>query len=428
MPSLRSPGFPQDIIMAALLSSVLPELSFEIKFANFLPAPATVFNVALATTFFIAIQQCNTNPLTLAVNAFGDLFSSTKPKDVLPQVSRVPTSTVKVPSTPAAEYRYQAESSPNIFYAVALCAVFVMVGAIVVVVVIVLRKRPTANLSSPSSSLAVNPLFDIGSTCQVRRASDYSNRSSSLLGDVFGSGSRNLDDDNSDKNAPGFLEKLKTFIILFSILTFFTHGGRITQKIRSLSVLDDFSFSSDIPTATAALEPYSHQAPELVAITAAARFDDFPASFSGGNILLSEIVETLTFNVLYSSTISSDLPAPSILPSGSDEKNISISLLPFPTMTSNPTSAYPSGLSLVMTTPSSTSLSLTSNSFSKAALYQAFEYVKLFVLFFSCILIPIMSFLVTVLPAYSDYVKLSKAISADQHEVISIHISSMSFY
>ena len=409
--------------MAAMLSSLLPELSSEVKFADFLPAPATVFNVALATTFFVAIQQCNTNPLTLAVNAFGDLFSSTKPKDVLPQVSRVPTSTVKVSSTPAAEYRYQPESTSNIFYAVALCSVFVMVGAIIVIVV--LRKRSTANLSSPSSP--VNPLFDIGSTCQARRASDNSKRSSSL-GDIFGFGSRNLADDNSDKNAPGFLEKLKTFFILFSILTFFTHGGRITQKIRSLSVLDDFSSSSDIPTATATLEPYSHQVSELVTITAAARFDHFPASFSGGNILLSEIVETLTFNILYSSTLSSDLPAPSILSSGSDENNISISLLPLPTMSSKPTSAYPSGLSLVMTTPSPTSLSPTTNRFLKSALDQAFKYIKIFVLFFSCILIPIMSFLVTVLPAYSDYVKLSKAISADQREVISIHISSMSFY
>ena len=387
--------------MAAMLSSLLPDLSFEIKFADFLPAPATVFNVALATTFFIAIQQCNTNPLTLAVNAIGDLFSSTKPKDVLPQVSRVPTSTVKVSSTPAAEYPYQPESTSNIFYAVALCAISVMVGAIIIVVV--LRKRSISNLSSPSPS--VNLLFDIGSTRQARRASDNSNRSSSLLGGTFGSGSRNLADDNSDKNAPGFLEKLKTFFILFSILTCFTHGGRITQKIRSLSVLDPLSFSSDIPTATAALELYSHQASELVTIKAAARFDDFPASFSGGNILLSEIVETLTFNILYSSTLSSDLPAPSVLSSGSDEKNVSISLLPLPTITSSPTSAYPSGLSLVMSTPSPTFLSLITNSFSKAALDQVFEYFKVLILFFSCILIPIMSFLVTVLPLYSLFAK-----------------------
>jgi hypothetical protein len=119
--------------MAAMLSSALPELSFEIKFADFLPAPATVVNVALAFTFFMTIQHCSTNPLTLAVNAFGDLFSSTKPKDVLAQVSRVPASTVKVPPTPTAEYRYQSESTSNIFYAVALCAVFVMVGAIIIV-------------------------------------------------------------------------------------------------------------------------------------------------------------------------------------------------------------------------------------------------------------------------------------------------------
>ena len=45
---------------------------------------------------------------------------------------------------------------------------------------------------------------------------------------------------------------------------------------------------------------FSHQASELATTT--------PATFSGGNILVFEIVETLTFNNLYSSTSSSTLP------------------------------------------------------------------------------------------------------------------------
>jgi hypothetical protein len=404
--------------MAAMLSSALPELSIETKFTDFLPAPGTVFNVALAFTFFVAIQHTSINPLTLAVNAFGDLFSSTKPKEILVQVSRVSTPTVKVPPTPTVEYRYQPESTSNILYVVALWAIFVLVGAII----IVLRKRSTASSSS------VNPRFDIGSARHSRRSSDNLNASSSLC-DIpghFGSRLMNPADDNSDKNAPGFLEKLKTFFILFFILTAFTHGGRITQKIRSLAIRDDFPFSSDIPITT--LEPYFHQASELVTTTAAARFDDFPASFSGGNILVAEVVETLTFNILYSSTPSSTLPSPSIssprLSSGPDEKYDSISLLPIPTMTSNPTSAYPIGLSLVATTLSPNTPSPTTTSSSKAALDKAFEYIKFFILFLFCILIPILSFLMTVLPAYSDYIQLSRAISADQREVISIHFSS----
>ena len=409
--------------MAAMLSSTLPELSIESKFANFLPAPATVFNVALALTFFISIQHCSTNPLTLAVNAFGDLFSSTKPKDILVQVSRVPTSTVEVPPTPTVEYQYQPESTSNVLYAVALCAVFVMVGAIF----ILLRKRSTSNISSPSSS--VNPRFDIGSARQARQAL---NGSSSLVGDIpkhFGSGSNDLANDNSDKNTPGFLEKLKTFLILVIILTAFTYGGRITQKTRPLtSIRDDFPFSSNIPSA--ALEPSFHQASELVATTAATHSDDFPASFSGGNILISEIVETLTFDILYSSTSTSTLPSQSIPPahlsSDSDEKHDSISesLPPLPTMLSISTSAYPIGLSLVATTPSPITSSPTSTGSSKTTLDQAFEYINFLILFLLCILIPILSFLMTVLPAYSDYVQLSKAISANQREVISIHFSS----
>jgi hypothetical protein len=376
----------------AMLSSALPELStgIETKFTDFLPAPATVINVALAFTVIVAIQYYHINPLTLAVNAFGDLFSSTKPKQILVQVnqvSRIPTPSIKVPPTPTVQYRYQhqPESTSIILYAIALCAVFVLVGAII----IVLRKKST---SSPSSS--VNPRFDSGS---VRKASDNSSRSSSFVGDILGLRSSNLAHDNSDKNAPGFLENFKLFLILFFILTSFTHGGLITQKIRSLAVRDDLPFSSN--NATAALEPYFYQASELVAV----HFDDFPATFTGGNILVSEIVETLTFSSTPSST----------LPSG-------LSLLPLPTMTSNSTSAYPIGLSLVVTTPSPTT-----SSSSKAALDLAFEYIKLFILsFFFCILIPIMSFLMTVLPPYFDYVQLSKAISADQREVISIHFSS----
>lgn len=396
--------------MAAMLSSSLPELSIETKFADFLPAPATVFNVALAFTFFVAIQRINTNPLTLAVNAFGGLFSSTKSKEIAARITRVPT-TVRVSPipTPTVEYRYQPESTHNILYAVTLCAIFVLVGAII----IVLRKRSTAT-SSPANSR-----FDIGSARQARQASDYLNRSSSLVGDIpdhFRSRSMNVANDNSDKNTPGFLEKLKTFFILFFILTAFTHGGRITRKIQSFSIRNDFPFSSDIPIAT--FEPYFHQASELATTTATAQFDDFPASFSGGNILVAEIVETLTFNILYSSTPSSTLPSLSISPpqlsSGPDEKYDSISLLPYPTITSDPTSAYPLGSSVATISPTTTSSSRA------AALVQAFEYIKIFILFFFCILIPILSFLMTVLPAYSDYIQLSRAISADQREVISI--------
>jgi hypothetical protein len=179
------------------------------------------------------------------------------------------------------------------------------------------------------------------------------------------------------------------FSILFFILTSFTHGSCITQKIRSLAVRhDDFSNN-----ASATLEPYFHQASELVTTNAAAHFDDFPVTFTGGNILVSEIVETLTFNILYSSTPgpSSTLPAPSILSShfssGSNEEYDSISLLPLPTMTSNLTSAaYPIGLSLVMTTPSPT----TTHS-SKAALDLAFKYIKLFILYFFFCIIPTLS-------------------------------------
>ena len=391
-----------------VLSSALPELStagIEFNIPNFLPAPATVFNVALAFTFFVTIQHYNINPLTLTMNAFGDLFPSTKPKEILVpvnQVSRAPTLSIKVPTTPTAEYQYQPEFTYNILYAIALCAVCVLVGAIV----IVLRKRSTTNPSSPSSSV-VDPQSDIGSPRQA----------SSLVGDIpkhfrFG-------DDNSDKNAPGFLEKFMTFLIVFSILTSFTHGGRIAQKIQSLANRDVLPFSSN--NATVTLEPYFYQAPELVTTMAAARFDDFPTTSTGGNILVSEIVETLTFNILYSSTPSPSPSAPSIplphLSSGSDEIYDSISLLPLPTLTSNMTSAYPVGLSLVATTSSPTT--------SKAALDLAFEYIKLFVLFFFfCILIPILFFFITVLPAYFDYVQLSKAISADRREVISIHFSS----
>lgn len=387
-----------------MLPSSLPELAIETRLTDYLPTPGAVINVALAFTFFMTVQHCRTNPLTFAMNAFGDIFPSTKPKEILVRVSESPTPTIKLeaPPTSTMNYRHQPESTFNILYAVALCAVFVLVGA----VFIVLRKKSTANISSPSSS--VNPRFDIGSP--------RNQGSLSLDGDIpkkIGSDS----DDNSDKNAPGLWEKFKMFFILFFILTSFTHGGRITQKIRSLAIRDDFTFSSNNAT-----EPYFHQESELVMIEAAvARFDDFPATFTGGNILVSEIVETLTFNILYSSTPSLALPAPSILSShvssGSNEEYDPISLPLFPAITSNLTSAYPNGLSLVTTTPSPTTTSS-----SKAALDLAFEYVKIFILlFFFCILVPILSFLMTVLPAYIDYVQLSKAISADQREVISIH-------
>ena len=182
--------------------SSVSELSIETKLTDFLPAPATVFTVALALTFFVTIQHCRTNPLTLAVNAFGDLFPSTKPKEILVRVSQVPTPAIKVPPTPTVEYRYQPELTSNVLYAVALCAVCVLVGAII----IVLRKRSTTNTSSPSSS--INRRFDIDS---ARQASDNCNLSSSLVGDIPESLGSDLAND-SDKNAPGLLEKFKSFL------------------------------------------------------------------------------------------------------------------------------------------------------------------------------------------------------------------------
>ena len=252
-------GFPLDITIAVM---PLPELPIETRLADYLPAPATVVNVAIFFTFFMTVQHCRTNPLTFAKNAFSDLFSSKKPKDILVQVS--PTPTFKAPPTPTVEYRYQPESTSNILYAVALCAVFVLVGAIIVV----LRRKSTA---SPSSS--VNPRFHIGSAV---KASDSDNGSSSLDGDIpehFGSGSSNLAT-SYNKNAPGLLEKFKMFLILFFILTSFTHGSRISQRIRSLTIRDGFNFYSN--NATATFKPYFHQASELVTTKAAARFDDFP--------------------------------------------------------------------------------------------------------------------------------------------------------
>ena len=394
---------------------MIPELSMESRFADFLPAPSTVVNVAIAFTFFVTIQNCRTNPLTLAMNTFGDLFSSTKPKEILVQVS--PNPTIEAPPTATVNHRYEPDPTSNILYTVAVCVAFVLVGAIFVV----LRKKSTPYISPPLSS--VNSRIDIGSTGQ---ASD--NGSSYIdIPDRFVSRSSNLAaaliDNNSDKNAPGFLEKFKMFLTLFFILTFFTHGGRITQKIRSLAIRDDPTFSYN--NATATLKPYFHQASELVTTETAAHFDDFSEIFTGGNILVSDIVETLTFDILYSSTTtSSTLPAPSILSShlssGSNEKDDPISLLPLPTMTSNPIPPYPISLSLVTTTPSPTTTSS-----SKAALDVAFEYFKIFILFFFfCILTPILSFLMTVLPACIDHAQLSKAILADQREVVSIHFSS----
>jgi hypothetical protein len=148
---------------------ILPQISIETRLADYLPAPATVVNVALFFTFFVTIQHCRTNPLTLAKNAFGDLFSSTKPKEILQvvqlEVSPNPTIKIEAPPTPTMKYQYQSEPTSNILYAVALCVVFVLVGALFIV--FKLRKKSTANISSPL--LPVNPFRQTFCSSSIRQ-------------------------------------------------------------------------------------------------------------------------------------------------------------------------------------------------------------------------------------------------------------------
>lgn len=250
------------------------------------------------------------------------------------------------------------------------------------------------------------------------------NDSSQLLGDIGGSPppppppsftTSGMDDD-SHKNAPGFLAKLKMFLIIFAILTTLTHGGRITWKMRSLFIYDGFNFSYNNTSVT----PHFRQASELVT-TNASHFDNVPVTITRGNTLAPKIVEKPTvipsgsipsailqvkYNEIISSRPSRILP-PSILwfhlSSGSNEKSDSTSF-PLPTkdvMSYIPMSAHPIGLSFVAVkrgTP-------TTSSPSKVAL--VLEYIKMFTLFFVfCILIPTLSFLVTILPTVIQLVQL----------------------
>ena len=132
-----------------LSPSLACDLSIGSKLADFLPASAV--NLALAVSFMASVHPAWNNyfptgqisPFTIAMNAIGDLFSSTKPKYILPQVP--PTPTIKGPPTPTLQY--QTESASSILYAVVLCAVLVLVGAVFTVF-----RNNTANLSCLSNA------------------------------------------------------------------------------------------------------------------------------------------------------------------------------------------------------------------------------------------------------------------------------------
>ncbi|KAF8803814.1 hypothetical protein BYT27DRAFT_7259806 [Phlegmacium glaucopus] len=447
-----------------LSPSLACDLSIGSKLADFLPT--SIVNIALAFSF-IAMQPAwnnyfptgQTKPFTFAMNAIGDLFPSMKPKEILLQVS--PTPTIK--GRPTSTLQYQPESTSGILYAVALCVVIVLVGAIFTV----LRN----NTSSPSSS--VNVPYDIGSAGET-----CDNGSSSLDGDIqedLGTGSNETPvgpsddpidpsdngaesesklpggnsnefvgdiggspppppppsfttsgiDDDSHKKAPGFLAKLKMFLIIFAVLTTLTHGGRITQKIRSLAIHDNFTFSYN----NTSVSPYFRQALELVT-SKAGHFDSIPATFTRGYTLAPEIVEK--FTIIPSSTPSAilqvksnEIPSSGLsgifstsilwshVSSGSNEKYDSTSI-PLPTkdvMSYIPTSPHPIGLSFMAVKRGTPTIS----SPSKVAL--ALEYIKMFTVFFVfCIFIPILSFIMTILPTVMQLVQLSKSKSIDQRE------------
>jgi hypothetical protein len=184
------------------------------------------------------------------------------------------------------------------------------------------------------------------------------------------------------KNAPRFLEKLKTFSILFIILTGFTHGGRITQQIRSLAIRNNPAFSSNNVTLT----------PDFGEIL-----------FTDGNAFVPQIMDVDTIipsairQVKYNEI-------PTSHSSDFDEKYDSI---PLPLANS---------LFLVTRTPT------TSNGPLRVAPNLAHEYIKVFILIFVfCTIIPILSFVLFVLPHVLQMVKVWKLILADQREVISIH-------
>jgi len=168
-----------------LSPSLACDLSIGSKLVDF--SPTSIVNIALAFSFFTMQPAWNnyfpttgqTNFFTFVMNAIGDLFSPIKPKDILVRVS--PTPTIK--GLPTSTLQYQPESTSSILYAVALCVVLILVGAVFTI----LRNNTT---NSPRPSLSVNVHFDIGSAGET-----CDNGSSSLDGDIpedFGVGSSKL--------------------------------------------------------------------------------------------------------------------------------------------------------------------------------------------------------------------------------------------
>lgn len=194
-----------------------------------------------------------------------------------------------------------------------------------------------------------------------------------------------------NKNVPRFLQKLKTFLILFIILTGFTHGGRITQQIRSLAIRSNSAFSSNN-------------------VTLAPDFREIPAVFTDGNAFVPQIMDV---GIIIPSAIRQVKynEIPTSHSSDFDEKYDSISL------------PLANSLSLVTGAPT------TSKGPPRVAPDLAHEYIKVFILIFVfCTFIPILSFVLFVLPPVLQIVKVWKFILADQREVISIHFCHTKFY
>ena len=127
----------------SLLSTIMFSPSFECERAEFLPAPATLVNVAVAFTFFMGVRYfTQSDPLILAINAVGSLFSSTESKNIFVQVSPGPTP--KFPPTLTQQYQpeYQSKSTSSTLCMIALCVVFILVGGVFTV----LRKSSTTNI------------------------------------------------------------------------------------------------------------------------------------------------------------------------------------------------------------------------------------------------------------------------------------------
>jgi hypothetical protein len=195
--------------------------------------------------------------------------------------------------------------------------------------------------------------------------------------------------DHSNKSASGFLKKFKLFLVLFCILTTFTHGGRITRKIRSLAIRHNFTFSFN--NATAAFTPY---------------LQDTPVIFTDGNTFVPEIMKALGVDIQGSSAVlqvkKNQIPAPQ-LSSGFNVKSDSTSLPPSTKNITIPT---------LMTRKPVTSLVL------------ALEYLKAFTVLLGLlgvfILIPTLSFVVMVFPAFLE-TKVLKAQFANQQKVHNIN-------